>query len=181
MCSISWGFLCLHIRRFLCYTAKNSKIVSYSFAVATYPREGTETSDMKNLCPQVQLQLIPARGRKRCPCHDLPSRRELQLIPARGRKLRRVAILNEIPNRCNLSPRGDGNFFIAAISSTCLEVATYPREGTETDGWPVECVASWNVATYPREGTETALYPLSTGRALWLQLIPARGRKRPRA
>lgn len=38
------GFLCLHIRRFLCYTAKNSKIVSYSFAVATYPREGTETT-----------------------------------------------------------------------------------------------------------------------------------------
>ena len=125
------GFLCLHIRRFLCYTAKNSKIVSYSFAVATYPREGTETRQKKALMQWVSLQLIPARGRK----------------PNDTRTPRTA-------KSCNLSPRGDGNIRFTRLLATDLKVATYPREGTET-----------------------ALYPLSTGRALWLQLIPARGRK----
>ena len=173
MCS-SHGVLCLHIWRFLCYTAKSSKVVSYSFAVATYPREGTETSVVSIHLFTVSLQLIPARGRKLrahilyfCDCRcNLSPRGDgnhrlcsilhgdvvLQLIPARGRKpvfdfhLDRRHLLQLIP------ARGRKLFCFAVCRGR--HVATYPREGTETkDLLKKFCIAP--VATYPREGTET--------------------------
>ena len=81
-----------------------------------------------------------------------------------------------IAESCNLSPRGDGNIKILPVLQTFLklqlipargrkrllfghiarvnEVATYPREGTETDIKNLYPTISC-VATYPREGTET--------------------------
>ena len=104
--------------------------------VATYPREGTETTLF--LCwshSTLSLQLIPARGRKLSallfnlvPC-------QLQLIPARGRK-RHCAGDGAFAPCCNLSPRGDGNSKSHSASPLCSQVATYPREGTETLGLP---------------------------------------------
>ena len=77
----------------------------------------------------------------------------LQLIPARGRKLRHISkgLLH-------------------------LGVATYPREGTETQPESLKKCTLYIVSTYPREGTETI-----SGRRIkscaGFQLIPARGRK----
>ena len=76
----------------------------------------------------------------------------MQLIPARGRKLFPVRI-NPLYERCNLSPRGDGNI-TSATPVSLATIATYPREGTETlPAKPQRGLSC--VATYPREGTET--------------------------
>ena len=63
---------------------------------------------------------------------------------------------------CNLSPRGDGNDLLAH-SKHPEQVATYPREGTET---PYDGKGTFHdrVATYPREGTETFKFLSSTMR-----------------
>ena len=86
MCS-SHGVLCLHIRRFLCYTAKSSKVVSYSFAVATYPREGTETFSLMRIQIIHKVATYPREGTE-----------TFCAAPALGDGV-----------GCNLSPRGDGN------------------------------------------------------------------------
>ena len=151
MCSISWGFLCLHIRRFLCYTAKNSKIVSCSFAVATYPREGTETAKPGsaegygcgcNLSPRGDGNIRRA-GLKvdhvSCnlsPRGDGNPATEATALPRRF--------------RCNLSPRGDGNFDAIHIQISPHCVATYPREGTETAPYQQGSAASGRCNLSPR-------------------------------
>ena len=102
----------------------------------------------------------------------------LQFIPARGRKPQ--------------APRHDLRHSL---------VATYPREGTETNicgdcqgtRWLQLIPARGRkpitrsrirspapAATYPREGTETALVKRICYNSPELQLIPARGRKRSR-
>ena len=65
---------------------KNSKRKRVGFAIAIYPREGTETY----------------------PCCRFAASHALQFIPARGRKLVFLAVgVGDLD--CNLSPRGDGN------------------------------------------------------------------------
>ena len=123
----------------------------------------------------VKLQLIPARGRKLQAVVILAQLMALQLIPARGRKLvlafsiLLASLLQLILARGRKPPsqREEGAYTV---------VATYPREGTETN----KTVPAWwflwgcnlsprgdgnavgraafhavEVATYPREGTET--------------------------
>ena len=137
MCSISWGFYACIFGGFCAILQKNSKIVSYSFAVATYPREGTETihhlqwyllvlgcnlsprgdgnkEAMGILADESMLQLIPARGRKLPACRQSVARQGLQLIPARGRKhsspqpSARRHLLQLIPARGRKLPTGPG-------------------------------------------------------------------------
>ena len=143
--------------------------------VATYPREGTETGTKNVKFIHGLLQLIPARGRKlgrvghqanvlvvatypregtETSCLKPPALSlALQLIPARGRKL--IAPKRPLEKiSCNLSPRGDGNVY-NNHARACANVATYPREGTET----------------PQSSRMQSVLAQ-------LQLIPARGRKR---
>ncbi len=195
------GFLCLHIRRFLCYTAKNSKICLIQFCCFNLsPRgDGNERTPLHdapgksfnlsprgdgnhikryhampsfhqgfNLSPRgdgnhmldrygrrwIAFQLIPARGRKHDNLCRAPLRSWFQLIPARGRKQ---------TAKCMDCPWN--------------QVATYPREGTETVQRLRRSFRAM-VATYPREGTETFSLLRLPCSFCWLQLIPARGRKR---
>ena len=178
MCSISWGFLCLHIRRLLCYTAKNSKIVSYSFAVATYPREGTETNTANGISLKMfQLQLIPARGRKHiclnqtgryidvatypregtetCSARAISPGAWLQLIPARGRKQNSPRFRTYREPLQLIPARGRKQFQIQAFFlSTMLQLI--PARGRKLDLLQLGRIVVL-VATYPREGTETSL------------------------
>ena len=137
----------------LCYTAKNTGTAPCSFAVAIYPREGTEThatdvgdgGDGCNLSPRGDGNLAAKLSRS----HH------------RG---------------CNLSPRGDGNVWPRPLPPLDM-VAIYPREGTETHPYPKMQfvpklqfipargrklsddqvrVRAPKVAIYPREGTETS-------------------------
>ena len=79
--------------------------------------------------------------------------RPLQFIPARGRKpALHPRVVGSGENRCNLSPRGDGNREVMRQAEREY-VAIYPREGTET-------ISKSHIAS-----------------PLWLQFIPARGRK----
>ena len=80
--------------------------------------------------------------------------------------------------RHNLSPRGDGNLWMALFNRTLGRDTTYPREGTET-----------RTASSTTPSRRTQLIPargrkqggnLPPGGAHRTQLIPARGRKRER-
>ena len=100
--------------------------------VATYPREGTETPFAIKLASFIMLQLIPARGRKLLKLlTSFQIKHSLQLIPARGRKPPALRHLVD-GHGCNLSPRGDGNSNAFASMEANMEAATYPREGPET-------------------------------------------------
>ena len=55
---------------------------------------------------------------------------QLQFIPARGRKPRAGAA-GVNAHHCNLSPRGDGNW-MGHSDDKMIRIAIYPREGTET-------------------------------------------------
>ena len=81
----------------------------YIFADSTYPREGTETAQIRLYKVTFAIQLIPARGRKLRKAIYTFSHSWIQLIPARGRKHAVV-----------------GGTFSAYVDST------YPREGNET-------------------------------------------------
>ena len=152
MCS-SHGVLCLHIRRFLCYTAKSSKVVSYSFAVATYPREGTETESAAVHEAHPGLQLIPARGRKLLIFAFTISGAGCNLSPrGDGNPSRRT--IGWTTGSCNLSPRGDGNDDPAFLKLAHARCNLSPRGDGNLMG-----------------SLYTTLYTL--------QLIPARGRKHP--
>ena len=150
----SHGVLCLHIRRFLCYTAKSSKVVSYSFAVATYPREGTEISGNSQIEGIKPLQLIPARGRKnqrRKRAYAYPIL-PLQLIPARGRKHGRAC--GVLGGKVATYPC-EGTETLMLAASLCIHaLQLIPARGRKRfAGFPQ---VDSRVATYPREGTETA-------------------------
>ena len=133
---------------------KNSKRKRVGFAIAIYPREGTETQRSSHIPARSRLQFIPARGRK--PRHEIDGHAksdcnlsprgdgnvlldvskheasQLQFIPARGRKLyTSILELLFLGQDCNLSPRGDGNR-PARQFIRVGKIAIYPREGTET-------------------------------------------------
>ena len=73
------------------------------------PRGDGNTRGRSSPSSTIPLQLIPARGRKhRLLCVQFPLPAMLQLIPARGRK--------QLP----------------VVIHPAFQVATYPREGTET-------------------------------------------------
>ena len=84
--------------------------------------------------PVIELQFIPARGRKRLPSSfNQLSTVGLQFIPARGRKPHRPWCSGFASrSHCNLSPRGDGNSCYNDGGCFGLAIAIYPREGTET-------------------------------------------------
>ena len=162
---------------------------------AAQPREGTETGRVPALSgrfPARFMQLNPARGRKlglvsRIVPRD--ARRFMQLNPARGRKLRspryrhsclvvgfmqlnpargrkhaprRGSILSFSHGLCSSTPRGDGN-----ANNERYAVRNRPTVKV--------------YAAQPREGTETLCSRLSEWRRGWfMQLNPARGRKRNR-
>ena len=72
-------------------------------------------------------------------------------------KLARASYTLKIDNP--ISPRGDGNALIAAISAYCLviSITPFPREGTETF-FNVAFNANYellSITPFPREGTET--------------------------
>ena len=93
----------------------------HAMGVATYPREGTETSIDPILTCHSRLQLIPARGRK-LPCY--PGAFQLFPVATYPREGTETTMLSwcisAFPG-CNLSPRGDGN--MAAFSSFTAVVA----------------------------------------------------------
>ena len=79
---------------------------------------------------------------------------ELQFIPARGRK--RVGLIcGACSINCNLSPRGDENFLPSRTSKCTQLIAIYPREGTKT-GKTGRNLPRTAIAIYPREGTKTS-------------------------
>ena len=124
------------------------------------------------------LQFIPARGRK----HFLQRFNKcaavsgLQFIPARGRKQPRRPVKTANLPRCNLSPRGDGNHAHDVVPYAVVRCNLSPRgDGNQLsirEWWEVGKI----VAIYPREGTET-ISKSHIASPLWLQFIPARGRK----
>ena len=131
-------------------------------------------------CHAIQLQFIPARGRKpliqirghngfnhvaiypregtETRCHDYPrcTGRSCNLSPRGDGNVAPLPFQRPV-SRCNLSPRGDGN-------STCFCVS-------------VDIAASCNLS--PRGDGNTNKIKNGT-KKLKLQFIPARGRKRPR-
>ena len=96
-----------------------------------YPREGTETSRFDNLLEWQLIFFIPARGRKHARIISRSIFFVIFFIPARGRK-RRALGMGAPGRRFSLSPRGDGNYFLASASSHLSMDFLYPREGTET-------------------------------------------------
>ena len=102
-----------------------------SFADTTYPREGTETSDLLDLYDIFARHNLSPRGDGNKREYFFGCSSLTQLIPARGRK-----------------PSGSFS------NSSSERDTTYPREGTETIGKP-ENASTADDTTYPREGTET--------------------------
>ncbi len=125
--------------------------------------------------PALGLQFIPARGRKHfpfvytynSPCVAIypregtetihgggkPQGARLQFIPARGRKLQGCSSSLSSYQRCNLSPRGDGN-------------------GSDL----IPCCSSMRLQFIPARGRKRSLC-FSSFQFFKLQFIPARGRK----
>lgn len=66
--------------------AKNFAVFWVKFAIAIYPRKGTETTIRPCKTFTVKLQFIPARGRKRSITGAAVMAVALQFIPARGQK-----------------------------------------------------------------------------------------------
>ena len=78
---------------------------------------------------------------------------ELQFIPARGRKRACVCFRCRKPYY-NLSPQGDGNL-IDAVHGTNIHITIYPRKGTETTDVITAVQKATEITIYPRKGTET--------------------------
>ena len=125
---------------------------SRSAAIAIYPREGTETSPGRWNRNHRRMGFIPARGRK-------------QVLPGHYKTA----------FHCNLSPRGDGNRRTCRRRLSCWDCNLSPRgDGNKVDGIDGLRI---DIAIYPREGTETSHF-CHCKNLLSLQFIPARGRKR---
>ena len=90
---------------------KNSKRKRVGFAIAIYPREGTETqTDRRKSLTVMDCNLSPRGDGNRT---------------STGRRKNSAD--------CNLSPRGDGNLGDRGDGNMGLLIAIYPREGTETE------------------------------------------------
>ena len=76
------------------------------------------------------------------------------------------------------SPQGDENLCFAVFGLLRLNIAIYPREGTETYHTRGKR-SSGNIAIYPRKGTETVSRKFRNNQTHTLQFIPARGQKAP--
>ena len=123
----------------------------------------------------MQIQLIPARGRKRLPGRDRRAdRRRIQLIPARGRKHQPLDLIDR-RLEFNSSPQGDGNLGWTGRLADDPVNSTHPRKGTETSPRWVSISNPLN-STHPRKGTETSRSRAASW-SIIIQLIPARGRK----
>ena len=142
----------------------------------TILRKGTETQSPLSDAWGLQLQFIPARGRKLCGLRIVTAVIELQFIPARGR--RRISVIVhvcEIGN-FNFSPQGDGNKREIGFKPEIPKIAIYSRKGMEAylhlllfqslqlqfipaRGRKHCCIVGvsehFHIAIYPRKGTET--------------------------
>ena len=167
------------------------------YAVAIYPREGTETSADHRRRTSRKLQFIPARGRKPQVSSRVPICIHVAIYPREGTETV-SGIFRAQTRRCNLSPRGDGNR-ISGIRTPYVTVAIYPREGTETrriclpstavklqfipargrkhESRDRDALDSGGCNLSPR-GDGNPRLPASPSRSRRLQFIPARGRKR---
>ena len=147
------------------------------------------------------LQFIPARGRKRAGRHQHRGAYlgRLQFIPARGRKPFSLKICTDwmdavaiypregtetpfvpgtymVTRCCNLSPRGDGNISSSDSINVRLLVGCNLSPRGDGNREVMRQAEREYVAIYPREGTET-ISKSHIASPLWLQFIPARGRK----
>ena len=113
------------------------------------------------------MQLNPARGRKRA-----------RMI---ARSLRVTLLVYAAQPREGTETDEEA---LTSIGSGKKVYAAQPREGTETPIRDFEqtWIPNEVYAAQPREGTETSAYPSPPSiRVLWfMQLNPARGRKRPK-
>ena len=141
----------------LCYTAKNTGTAPCSFAVAIYPREGTETLLLSTSVASPVLQFIPARGRKRLSSITPSSHLGCNLSPrGDGNQVRARNDAKRLG--CNLSPRGDGNSTMRRILPTGGRLQFIPARGRKPFT-PLSDNEIFVVAIYPREGTETRCIP----------------------
>ena len=136
---------------------KNSKIVSYSFAVATYPREGTETCSFNSISFAHLVATYPREGTEtsRPPCLAKNHRFGRNLSP-RGDGNIPYLIPWVVATGRNLSPRGDGNI-TSSMPRKLKPSQLIPARGRKLHFRGVKYDNAVFVATYPREGTETAL------------------------
>ena len=122
--------------------------------VATYPREGTETTFAALIfSTYLPLQLIPARGRKPNSLFIDDEAFRLQLIPARGRK--RV-----FRNRLHIG----------------WALQLIPARGRKHSKHSIMGINS-TLQLIPARGRKRCLTPIKSTSHMLLQLIPARGRK----
>ena len=137
---------------------------------AAQPREGTETGNLRR-------------------DKTLNSARFMQLNPARGRKP--MQNLAQAPNGllglCSSTPRGDGNRSLTPVSKACVIAVVYaaqPREGTETHELLRRILhrdAIGLCSSTPRgDGNKHRLCEIRYSQYRFMQLNPARGRKRVR-
>ena len=111
--------------------AEDFRGLSAKFAIAIYPRKGTETQRSTADLQRPELQFIPARGRKPFAFAHAFKPLILQFIPARGRKQPAMG-----------------------RTAGAESIAIYPRKGTETRPYVID-LSVIHIAIYPRKGTET--------------------------
>ena len=111
---------------------KNSKRKRVGFAIAIYPREGTETHPCHPMNSCTDCNLSP-RGDGNRFQGLFGFRLWIAIYPREGTETHDI-VMQKSHNiyNCNLSPRGDGNFAHFTHDFNPFSIAIYPREGTET-------------------------------------------------
>ena len=84
--------------------AKNFAVFWVKFAIAIYPRKGTETQVGSHRSVRQEIAIYPRKGTETLPAHWQWYRCRLQFIPVRGRKLHLNLFATHGHYYCNLSP-----------------------------------------------------------------------------
>ena len=135
----------------------------------------------------IVFQLIPARGRKLYNCTSFQIHIDISTYPRKGTETHRHCFRRCTAAHFNLSPQGDGNFYIIIFSISrqifqlipargrkpqglfivveLVAISTYPRKGTETYRPTCSGLFGIRISTYPRKGTETDRHRLGRWRS----------------